>query len=165
MVNDTVAQLVNGLEGIAVVRLCVEAVLHIHLLKVAAAVRDLLRQVPASALNANVNILNCRTGIAAALSHLRGQIACVLSALIAQSTDSVVNATEVVVKGVVQRSEAVSEAIGLLIDLADKGLLINSGANIGLCSTRSAASVAIAATEAITAPAEQEEDDNPILLS
>ena len=91
-----------------------------------------------------------------------------LCALIAQSADSIVDATEVVVEGVVQRGKAVSKAVGLLVNLADKRLLVDSSADIGLCSTRSAAAVATVVTvsaEAIAAPAEQEEDDNPILLS
>ena len=81
-----------------------------------------------------------------------------LCALIAQSADSVVNASEVVVEGVVQRGEAVGKAVGLLVNLADERLLVNSGADVGLCSTRSAAAVTIAAAKAaktITASAEQ----------
>ena len=85
-----------------------------------------------------------------------------LCALIAQSADSVVDAAEVVVQRIVQRGEAVSKAVGLLIDLADKGLLVNSGADIGLCSARCAAAIAAAVTiaaakaaETIMAPAEQ----------
>ena len=57
---------------------------------IAAAIGNLLRQVPASALNANINILNCCAGVAAAGSQLRRQVACVLCALIAKSTDSIV---------------------------------------------------------------------------
>ena len=66
VVDNAVAQLVDCLQGVAVVRLRIEAVLHIHLFCVAEAIGNLLRQVPAGALNANVNILNCRPGIAAA---------------------------------------------------------------------------------------------------
>ena len=168
MIDNAVAQLVDCLESVAIVRLSVKAVLHIHLLKVAAAVGNLLRQVPAGAFNSHVNVLNGSAGIAAALRHLCGQIACVLCALVAQSADSVVNAAEIVVQRVVQCGEAVSEAIGLLIDLADKGLLVNSGTDIGLCSARRSSTrtiTAAIATKAVTAPAEQEEDDNPILLS
>ena len=90
-----------------------------------------------------------------------------LCALIAQSADSVVDATEVVVKRIVQRGEYVCDAVGLLIDLADKSLLVNGGTDICLCSTRSATTGTIATktAEAITTPAEQEEDNNPNLLS
>ena len=169
VVDNPVAQFVNCLESVAVIRLCVKAVLHIHLLFVAEAIGNLLRQVPASALNANANILNGRACIAAALCHLCSQIACVLGTLIAKSADSVINATEVVVQRVVQRGETVSKAIGLLVNLANEGLLVNSGADIGLCSARCAASIAIAtakaATKTVASPAEQQEDDNPILLS
>ena len=89
-----------------------------------------------------------------------------LCALIAKSADSVVNAAEVVVEGVIKCGEAVSEAIGLLVDLADKGLLVNSGTDIGLSGTRRTTTIAISiattkAAETITAPAEQEQDNNP----
>lgn len=164
VVDNAVTKLVNGLEGVAVVCLRVKAVLHIHLFCVAEAIGNLLRQVPTSALNTNVNILDGSPGIAAAGGHLRGKIACVLSALITKSADSIINATEVVVQRIIQRGEAVSEAIGLLVNLANKGLLVNSGADVGLCSTRRSSTTAIAA-EAIAAPSKQEEDDNPILLS
>lgn len=166
MVDDAIAQLVNGLEGVAVVRLCVKAVLHIHLLQIAATVGNLAGQVVGVEHALSGVILDSRAGIAATLSHLCRQVVSVLSALIAQSTDSVVNAAEVVVERVVQRREAVSKAIGLLVNLADKGLLVNSRSNISLCSTRSVATVAAAiATKAITTPTKQQEDNNPNLLS
>ena len=93
-----------------------------------------------------------------------------LCALIAQSADSVVDATEIVVQRVVKRGKAVSKAIGLLVNLADKRLLVNSRADIGLSGTRSDATIAVTiaaakSAETIAAPAEQQEDDNPILLS
>ena len=168
VVDNAVAKLVNSLEGIAVICLSIKAVLHVHLLFVAEAIGNLLRQVPSSALNANANILNRRASIAAAGSHLRRQIACVLCTLIAQSADSVVDAAEVVVQRIIQRGEAVSKAIGLLVNLADKGLLVNGSANIGLSSTRCRSTSTITAAKAaktIAAPSKQKEDDNPILLS
>ena len=164
VVDDAIAQLVNGLEGVAVVRLCVKAVLHIHLLQIAATVGNLAGQVVGVEHALSGVILDSRAGIAATLSHLCRQVVSVLSALIAQSTDSVVNAAEVVVERVVQRGKAVSKAIGLLVNLADKRLLVDGSTDIGLCSTRSATAVTIAATkaaEAIAAPAEQKEDNNP----
>ena len=169
VLQNTVGRCINRLEGVAVVRLRIKAVLHIHLFCVAEAIGNLLRQIPASALNANVNILNCRSGITAAGSQLCRQVACVLRALIAQSADSVVNSTEIVVKRIVQRGEYVCDAVGLLIDLADKSLLVNGGTDICLCSTRSAATIAAAVTIAtagpISTPAEQQEDNQPNLLS
>ena len=168
VVDNAVAQLVDGLEGVAVIRLCIEAVLHIHLFCVAEAIGNLLRHVPASALNANVNVLNGRAGIAAAGSHLCSQIACMLCSLIAQSADSIINAAEVVVQVGVQAVKHVGQAIGLLVNLADKGLLVNSGTDIGLSSARRISTATITATksaETIATPAEQEEDNNPNLLS
>ena len=165
MVNDPITQLVNGLESVAVVRLCVKSVLHVHLFQVAATIGNLTGQGVGVKHALRGVVLNCRPGIAAALRKLRGQVASMLCALIAKSADSVVDATEVIIKGVVQRGEAVSKAIGLLVNLADKGLLVNSGSNVGLCSTRRRSTSTITAAKSITAPAEQEQNDNPILLS
>ena len=87
-----------------------------------------------------------------------------LCALIAKSADSVVNATEVVVQRVVQSGECVCDAVGLLVDLADKCLLVNGSANIRLRSTRCRSTGAITSaisTKAVTASAEQQKYDNP----
>ena len=95
---------------------------------------------------------------------LISKIACVLRTLIAQSADSVVDSTEIVVQRVVQRGECVGDTVGLLVDFANEGLLIDSGANIGLSSTRrrSPSTVAAAiAAETITTPAKQEQDHDP----
>ena len=168
VVDNPVAQFVDCLKGVAVVGLRIEAILHIHLFFVAETIRNLLGQVPASALNANANILNGSAGIAAAGCHLCGKVACVLCALISQSADSVVDAAEVVVQRVVQRGEAVGKAVGLLVNLADEGLLVNGGTDIRLSSARGVATITIAAAKSaktIAAPAKQEEDNNPTLLS
>lgn len=91
-----------------------------------------------------------------------------LCALITKSADSIVDASEIVVQRVVQRGETVGKAVGLLVNLADKRLLVNSGANVGLSCTRSRSPGTITAAKAaktIATPTKQQEDNNPNLLS
>ena len=81
--------------------------------------------------------------------------------LIAKSTDSVVNSSEIVVQSIIECSKCVCQSVGLLIQFAYEGLLIDSFSYICLCSAVRA--ISAKATESSTAPSEhaKEKQNNP----
>lgn len=73
--------------------------------------------------------------------------------LIAEGTNSIVNAPKVLIYRVVKGIGAVCQPIGLLVEFANEGLLVYRGSYISLCSTVGRA-IATVATKTVSAPTE-----------
>lgn len=162
----------------------IETILHISLFKIAAASGNLCLQVVANGVNASVKLIGvecvavlhiCYASpcITATLSDLRGQTISKLCDIVSEGTNGIVNTSKVVVEGIVQSGEGVRNTVGLLVNLADEGLLVNGRADVsGSCTGAvgavatalgATATVAIAITEATTEC--EKKYDYPILLS
>jgi hypothetical protein len=163
MIYKSVTKLVDSLKSVTVVRLSVESALEIHLLHIAAAVGNLAGEIPAGSFDAHVHVTDSTLGVAAALCELCGESVDTCLILIAEVTDGGIYPVETVGDSVVEGVCAVSDSVSLLIELADESLLIHSSAYVSLSSAGSTATVTVAAptAKAVSAPAEEKEDDDP----
>jgi hypothetical protein len=88
--------------------------------------------------------------------------------IISETTQSIVYTVETCGNSVVERVGTVGKTISLLVEFGNESLLVYCGSNICLCCTRGSTMTATEATAkavAITTPTEDEENDNPIMLS
>lgn len=73
---------------------------------------------------------------------------------------SVVDATEIAVKGAVERGEGIGKAVGLLVKLGNKGLLVNGAPYVGLGGAAAIIAAIAAKTAAETAAPEKDGEYN-----
>ena len=161
VVDDAVTQLVDGLQGVAIVRLSIKAALHIHLLNVTATGSNLLLDGTGVHRVAISNILDASLNITATRSQLRLNCVAVLQSLIAQSANGVVDIAEIAIQGVGQLKSRIANTVVNPVQFA-----LNRGEICGKDIPVSCTAAVTAAKAAVTVapPAEQQEDDDPNLL-
>lgn len=154
MVDDTIAQLVDSMECVAVVSLSIKAALHIHLFQIAAAVADSTVKLVGVHCVAVSNILDCALNIAAAAGKLALNCVSVLQSLITQVADCAVQGAEIAIDVVGQLEGSIANTVVDAVQLALDGCKVGSQ-HIVFTYTAATAVTSTKAAEASTAPAKQ----------